>query len=195
MSYPPATVIVDRVAQRMRTEAGIPTPMPRRTESLAGALPRDNPLGSTPAGPLGKARRGWGVRLASRLHHPRPAQVKDGSAHGPGPGGESQEMPGTWHVQQAFLPRARECQANRRFRWHVGPIGHTETMAAARPPRDVLWPLPEGGNWEGGTADAEGNRWVHVPWTGWEMARPSPFLVATRRRSWLARILDRKTRR
>jgi hypothetical protein len=41
-----------------------------------------------------------------------------------------------------------------------------------RPP---LWPLEEAGGWEGGCTDSAGQRWVHVPWVGWQRARPSPF--------------------
>lgn len=33
--------------------------------------------------------------------------------------------------------------------------------------------LPSGGNWEGGTQDADGNHWVHVPWKGWTRHQPS----------------------
>lgn len=45
-----------------------------------------------------------------------------------------------------------------------------------RPPCGRFWPLPDGGNWEGGCRDAEGNEWEHVPWEGWRLRRPNPFL-------------------
>lgn len=42
-------------------------------------------------------------------------------------------------------------------------------------PHGALWPLPDGGTWEGGTTDRHGNRWVHVPHKGWQLASPLPF--------------------
>jgi hypothetical protein len=45
-----------------------------------------------------------------------------------------------------------------------------------RPPSNAMWPLLDGGNWEGGTTDAAGNMWVHVPNVGWQKSRPNPFL-------------------
>lgn len=48
------------------------------------------------------------------------------------------------------------------------------------------WP-PSFGNWEGGYTDRNGQRWVHVPWSGWQRdTRVSPFMRTPRapRRWW-----------
>lgn len=31
--------------------------------------------------------------------------------------------------------------------------------------------MPDGGNWEGGTTDTLGRRWIHVPNQGWELSK------------------------
>ncbi|MFY1595467.1 hypothetical protein [Micromonospora sp. WMMD737] len=49
------------------------------------------------------------------------------------------------------------------------------------PPYGRFWPLPDGGNWEGGIVDSDGNRWIHVPWEGWRLDRPSVFLTSAQR--------------
>lgn len=48
--------------------------------------------------------------------------------------------------------------------------------AGSRPPCGRFWPLPDGGNWEGGCRDPEGNEWEHIPGEGWRLRRPNPLL-------------------
>lgn len=48
------------------------------------------------------------------------------------------------------------------------------------PPPEVLAAFPDfgpGGNWEAGTVDRAGRRWVHQPYVGWRMAGPGPYLA------------------
>lgn len=47
--------------------------------------------------------------------------------------------------------------------------------------------FPAGGDWEGGTVDSKGRRWNHIPWQGWQLARPNPFLARppAKRHCWL----------
>jgi hypothetical protein len=67
----------------------------------------------------------------------------------------------------------------------------------ARPPPEVLAAfsyLAVGGNWEAGTVDRAGRRWVHRPWQGWTPAGPPPAGPSTVYTSVDVRRRRRRTR-
>lgn len=61
-------------------------------------------------------------------------------------------------------------------------MSQSPEVVAERARPDVPGPmpfLPDGGNWEGGTVDTNGQRWTHIPHVGWRRERGPrhPFLV------------------